>query len=157
EFVGKGGKRHEVEIDDRRLARLLRAMHQLPGQRLFQYRDADGALQPVDSSMVNAYLHDRMGAAFTAKDFRTWGATLSAFRLLAATPPPAEASERALAGMQKQVIAEVASTLGNTVSVCRKSYIDPCVFDGWQDGSLQRAAARARGPRQWETAARSFL
>src|SRR5690554_2537585 len=156
-FTGKGGKRHEVGIDDRRLAKMLRAMHQLPGQRLFQYRDHAGELQPVDSTMVNAYLQERMGAPFTAKDFRTWGATLAAFRLLAASPPSAGASGRALAAMQQQVVAEVAALLGNTVTVCRKSYIDPCVFDGWQDGSLERAAARARGPRQWETAARRFL
>ncbi|MGY1457462.1 MULTISPECIES: DNA topoisomerase IB [unclassified Luteimonas] len=156
-FTGKGGKQHDIGIDDRRLARMLRSMHQLPGQRLFQYRDDAGELQPVDSSMVNGYLQDRMGAPFTAKDFRTWGATLAAFRLLAATPPPEDASERALAGLQQQVIAEVAAMLGNTVSVCRKSYIDPCVFEGWQDGSLERAAARASGARQWESAARRFL
>jgi DNA topoisomerase-1 len=157
QFTGKGGKQHDVGIDDRRLVKLLRSMHQLPGQRLFQYRDDDGALSPVDSSMVNAYLQERMGAAFTAKDFRTWGATLAAFRLLAASPPPADAGERSLAGVQQHVIAEVAALLGNTVAVCRKSYIDPCVFAGWQDGSLERAAARARGPRQWESAARRFL
>jgi DNA topoisomerase-1 len=156
-FTGKGGKQHDVGIDDRRLARLLRSMHQLPGQRLFQYRDDEGTLCPVDSSMVNTYLQQRMGAAFTAKDFRTWGATLAAFQLLAAIPPPADASERAIAGLQQQVVGDVASRLGNTATVCRKSYIDPCVFTGWQDGRLARAAARARGPRQWETAARRFL
>jgi DNA topoisomerase IB len=156
-FTGKGGKQHDIGIEDRRLARMLRSMHQLPGQRLFQYRDDAGELQPVDSSMVNGYLQECMGAPFTAKDFRTWGATLAAFRLLAAAPAPEDASERALAGLQQGVVAEVAAMLGNTVSVCRKSYIDPCVFEGWQDGTLERAAARATGARQWETAARRFL
>ena len=157
QFTGKGGKRHDVEVDDQRLARMLRAMHQLPGQRLFQYTGDDGELHPVDSSMVNAYLRERMGADFTAKDFRTWGATLAAFRLLAGSPPPDGASGRALAQIQQQVLGEVSGLLGNTVSVCRKSYVDPCVFDGWQDGSLVRAASRARGERQWEAAARRFL
>ena len=156
-FSGKGGKQYDVGIDDRRLARLLRAMHQLPGQRLFQYRDDAGDLSPVDSSMVNAYLRERTGADFTAKDFRTWGATLAAFRLLAATPPPEDAGDRVLADIQQQVLAGVSTLLGNTVAVCRTSYVDPCVFEGWRDGSLARAAASARGPRQWEAAARRFL
>src|SRR5690606_9104155 len=157
QFTGKGGKRHDVEVDDRRLARMLRAMHQLPGQRLFQYTGEDGEPHPVDSSMVNAYLRERMGADFTAKDFRTWGATLEAFRLLAASPPPDDASGRALTAIQQEVLGQVSGLLGNTVAVGRKSYVDPCVFAGWQDGSLARAALRARGARQWEEAARRYL
>ena len=157
QFTGKGGKRHDVELNDRRLARMLRSMHQLPGQRLFQYTGEDGEPHPIDSSMVNDYLGERMGPGFTAKDFRTWGATLEAFRLLAASPPPADASGRALAAIQQSVLGEVSALLGNTVAVCRKSYVDPCVFEGWQDGSLARAAGQARGARQWEAAARRFL
>ena len=157
QFTGKGGKRHEVDVDDRRLARMLRAMHQLPGQRLFQYIGDDGDAHPVDSSMVNDYLRERMGAEFTAKDFRTWGGTLAAFRLLAASPPPAAADAGTLAGIQKEVLGEVSCLLGNTVAVCRTSYVDPCVFEGWQDGSLARTAGQARGRRQWEQAARRFL
>lgn len=157
QFTGKGGKRHEVELGDRRLVRMLRAMHQLPGQRLFQYTGEDGAPHPVDSSMVNEYLRERMGEGFTAKDFRTWGATLEAFRLLAATPPPDDASGRALASIQQSVLGQVSALLGNTVAVCRRSYVDPCVFEGWADGRLARAAAGARGPRQWEAAARRYL
>ncbi|NLA67289.1 MAG: DNA topoisomerase IB [Gammaproteobacteria bacterium] len=153
-FTGKGGREYDVAVDDRRLARLLRAVHQLPGQRLFQYVD-DGTPRPVDSAMVNAYLQSRMGAAFTAKDFRTWGATLAAFRILAGTPCPGGAREAA--AIEQQAVAAVAALLGNTVAVCRKSYIDPCVAEGWRDGSLARAAAGARGPRQWEAAARRFL
>ena len=143
QFKGKGGRPLEVELDDPRLARMVRGLHQLPGQHLFQYRDSEGRPQPVDSSMVNAYLREKMGAPFTAKDFRTWGATLGAFRLLAATPLPEDASEAALARLRQQVVVDIAQTLGNTPAVCRSSYIDPCVFDGWQDGSLARAASRA--------------
>src|SRR5690606_35604934 len=133
-------------------------------QALFQYRDDDGKLRPVDSGEVNDYLRERMGEDFTAKDFRTWGGTLAAFQRLARTPLPedADASESALAALEKAVVCEAAAVLGNTPTVCRKAYIDPCVFTGWRDGSLQRAAAAAgsngaRGERQWEQATLRFL
>ncbi|WP_208002260.1 DNA topoisomerase IB [Luteimonas yindakuii] len=161
-FRGKGGLDHDLEIDDAQLVKLVRACQELPGQALFQYHDDAGTLQPVDSSDVNAYLREATGEQFTAKDFRTWGATLEAFRILATTPlpPPSRTgapSERALAQAKNAVVAEVASVLCNTPSVCRKAYIDPRVFAGWEDGSLARAAATARGARQWEQAALKFL
>lgn len=161
-FRGKAGAEHELVLDDEQLARQVRRLHQLPGQDLFQYRDEDGELQPVDSGEVNDYLHRAMGEAFSAKDFRTWGGTLAAFRILASTPLPegrdgGEPSERAIAGTLREVVCEVSRKLGNTPSVCRKAYIDPVVFEGWREGRLQRYAARARGPRQWEQAALRFL
>jgi len=156
-FTGKGGLANDIEIDDARLVKLIRSVQQLPGQALFQYRDDEGALQPVESGEVNAYLHDAMGENFTAKDFRTWGGTLGAFQRLARVDLPDPASERALVQLQNGVIAEVAKALGNTVAVCRKAYIDPAVFAGWRDGSLQRATGGARGERQWEQAALKFL
>jgi len=156
-FRGKGGQVHEIEVDDRRLARLIRRCQQLPGQALFQYRDDDGELQPVDSGMVNDYLRQAMGEDFTAKDFRTWGGTLAAVQRLARTPLPEQRSERALAAVRNEVVCAVAAALGNTPAVCRKSYIDPCVFAGWEDGSLQRSSEAARGERQWEQAALKFL
>ncbi|MDH5830976.1 DNA topoisomerase IB [Luteimonas sp. M1R5S18] len=156
QFVGKGGRAHEAGIQDRRLLQLVRQMHELPGQRLFQYRDDDGTLVPVDSADVNDYLREAMGASFTAKDFRTWGATEAAFRQLAGTV--VEEGERiTVVGVRKQVVEAVASMLGNTPTVCRKSYVDPRVFDGWEDGRLQRAAKHVRGPRQWEGALLRFL
>lgn len=155
-FRGKSGQAHEVDVDDRHLVKLIRGCQQLPGQALFQYRDDEGAVQPVDSSMVNDYLHDAMGEDFSAKDFRTWGGTLEAIRQLAITELPEPSSERALAALQKQVVCEVATLLGNTPSVCRKSYIDPCVFDGWRAGSL-KALAGLRGERQWEQATLKVL
>lgn len=157
QFKGKGGKTHDAGIDDRRLVKIVRAMHELPGQRLFQYRDDDGNLRPLDSSDANDYLRERMGGPFTAKDFRTWGATATAFRLLAATPVPEDATKREIAGVERDVVDAVAEMLGNTPAVCRKSYIDPRVFDGWQDGRLHRAAQGARGPRQWEAATLRYL
>ncbi|HEY5971955.1 MAG TPA: DNA topoisomerase IB [Pseudoxanthomonas sp.] len=156
-FNGKGGQAQDIEVDDRRLVKLIRGVQQLPGQALFQYRDDGGGLQPVGSGEVNDYLRAVMGEAFTAKDFRTWGGTLAAFQRLAATPLPEEIDEHALKQLQNEVVKEVADALGNTPAVCRKAYLDPCVFTGWRDGSLQRVANGARGERQWEQAALKFL
>ena len=162
-FRGKGGQMQEALVDDPRLARLVKACQELPGQQLFQYRDAGGRVRPLGSGDVNAYLRRATGADFTAKDIRTWGATLLAFRRLAATPLPEPAagrqapSARALAQVCNEVACEVAAALGNTPAVCRKAYIDPRVFEAWEAGRLGRAAARARGPRQWERAACRFL
>ncbi len=160
-FRGKGGQEHDVVLDDARLVRLMRRCQQLPGQLLFQYRDEEGNLQPVGSGEVNDYLREAMGDEFTAKDFRTWGGTLVAIRLLAGQEVPrrddGEVNVTALASLRKAVIADVAATLGNTPAVCRKSYIDPVVFDCWEDGRLQRAVANARGERQWEQAALRLL
>ena len=161
-FRGKSGQEQEVVLDDTRLARLVRACRELPGQALFQYRNDAGEVVPVDSGEVNEYLRQATGAEFSAKDFRTWGGTLAAFQRLARTTLPYRADgrlagERALAGLEKAVVREVAEALGNTPTVCRKSYIDPAVFSGWRAGRLQRVAARCRGERQWETAALRFL
>ncbi len=161
-FRGKGGLEHDIVLDDARLVKLVRHCQQLPGQSLFQYQDDDGNVQPVDSGQVNDHLRNAMGDAFTAKDFRTWGGTLVAFRAFALTTLPYKAdgsapSERALAGLQNAVVKEVAHALGNTPAVCRKSYIDPAIFAGWRDGSLVRAATGAKGERQWEQATLKFL
>ncbi len=157
-FRGKGGIEHDVVLTDARLAGLLRHCQQLPGQHLFQYQDDEGRAQPVDSGTVNEYLRGAMGAAFTAKDFRTWGGTLAAIRLLAEMPWDEEGvSQRAMASMRKSVETEVARQLGNTPAVCRKSYIDPRVYDAWQRGWLARASAGVRGPRQWEALALKLL
>ena len=99
-FRGKGGVPHEIEIDDARLARIVRRCHQLPGQRLFQFVDADGSQHPVDSDQVNAYLREVTGADFTAKDFRTWGATTRAIELLARTPLTGRSQRACLQGLR---------------------------------------------------------
>jgi DNA topoisomerase IB len=161
-FRGKSGQEQEVVLDDKRLARLVRSCRHRPGQALFQYRDDDGALVPVDSGEVNEYLRQATGAEFSAKDFRTWGGTLAAFQRLARTTLPyradgSPAGERAFAGLEKAVVREVAQALGNTPTVCRKSYIDPAVFSGWREGRLQAIAADCRGESQWEAAALRFL
>lgn len=81
---------------------------------------------------------------------------MAALRQFAATALPEAPSERALAALQKEVVCEVATLLGNTPAVCRKAYIDPSVFDGWRDGSLAKLAG-LRGQRQWEQATLKFL
>jgi len=160
-FRGKSGLEHDVVLDDARLTRLMRRCQQLPGQMLFQYLDDDGQQQPVDSGMVNDYLREAMGADFTAKDFRTWGGTLVAIRQLAQREVPlredGEVKVTAVPAVRNEVIRDVAQLLGNTPAVCRKSYIDPTVFECWEDGRLQRAVANARGERQWEQAALRLL
>lgn len=157
-FRGKGGIEHDIVLDDARLVRLVQHCQQLPGQHLFQYRDDDGGLHPVGSGEVNDYLREAMGEAFTAKDFRTWGGTLAAIRLLADMPWDADgASQRAMAAMRKSVEIDVARQLGNTPAVCRKSYIDPRVYAAWGQGWLARASTGVRGPRQWEALALKLL
>lgn len=149
-FRGKSGKQHELVVDDRRMARLLRRFQQLPGRALFQYIDHEGERQAVDSAMVNDYLHAAMGSDFTAKDFRTWGGTVHAVAELLREVPsctrrgPTEAAAR-------QAVKRVAAVLGNTPTVCRNSYIHPRVFECWHEGKLMELPpALARQPRKLE-------
>ena len=158
-FVGKGGAVHEIAVGDRRLARLVRRCQELPGQRLFQYVDDSGETRPIDSDQVNAYLKECMGEDFTAKDFRTWNATLRAIQIMHSTPLPQRMSERALAGCIAQAVKQVAAGLRNTPTVCRKSYINPIVFDAWRCGALHDAIREqiARAPRKAERIVATFL
>jgi DNA topoisomerase I len=130
-FRGKGGKVHTVQVSDRRLARLVKRCRDLPGQELFQYLDEEGEPQPIDSADVNEYLRMISGEDFTAKDFRTWAGTLVASRGLLKAEAP-EAKRDAKAPMM-EAIAAVAHELGNTIAVCRKSYIHPWVLGAYQD------------------------
>jgi DNA topoisomerase-1 len=142
QFKGKGGAEHDVLVDDARLAKLVRRCQELPGQALFQYLDEQGDTRAIDSGQVNDYLRERMGGEFTAKDFRTWHATLHALTLLNGVPLPEKPSEAALRRCMNAVVKDVASGLRNTPAVCRKSYINPAVFIAWQNGELRRRAAR---------------
>ena len=158
-FRGKGGTEHDLQVDDKRLVRIVRRCRSIPGQQLFQYLDEAGHRHGVDSGMVNDYLREVTGEAFTAKDFRTWGATLRAIALMACTPLPEPASERALKSCIVAAIREVATELRNTPAVCRKSYINPVVFTAWRDGHLHRVvgADLANAPRRAEKSALRFL
>jgi DNA topoisomerase IB len=158
-FAGKGGADHEIAIGDKRLARLVRHCHQLPGQQLFQYVDQAGEPHPVDSDQVNGYLKESMGDDFTAKDFRTWNATLRAIQIMRATPLPEHSSERALASCVVEAVKRVAAELRNTPAVCRKSYINPIVFDTWRCGALHARISEEiiRAPRKAERLVSAFL
>ena len=158
-FRGKSGQEQDIALDDGRLARIVRKVQQLPGQRLFQYLDDEGERQPVDSGMVNDYLRTACGEDFSAKDFRTWGGTTYAAGVLACTPLPDTGGEQARRHALVLAIKEVAHVLGNTPAVCRKSYIHPEVFEGWTDGSLHQAitVACAAHPRKLEQATLRYL
>ncbi|MDO9474376.1 MAG: DNA topoisomerase IB [Caulobacter sp.] len=133
-FRGKSGKDHCTGFHDRRLARVVGKCAELRGQRLFQYVDEDGVAQAVTSGDVNDYLHEVLGADFTAKDFRTWFGTLAAARSLSQQPTPDGdiAARRAL----NACIGEVAGLLGNTVAVCRSAYVHPRLIDLFSAGRL---------------------
>jgi DNA topoisomerase-1 len=135
-FVGKGDKRHEVEVQDRRLASLVRRCRQLPGQLLFQWEDDDGQLRPVRSDDVNDALRTLTGLDVTAKTFRTWHASVGAATLLAGHPVPG--SERAATSAVVEVCEEVATALGNTRTVARRSYVHPAVTAAFDEGLLHR-------------------
>lgn len=162
-FRGKSGQDREVEMDDQRLVRIVRRVQHLPGQRLFQYIDDNDQLQPVDSGMVNEYLHACCGNGatheFSAKDFRTWGGTVHAARILAGTPHPDGGGKKAWQSTLAKAVEEVATILGNTPAVCRKSYIHPRVLEGWSNGSLHEAIplAVAAHPRKLERRLLQFL
>src|SRR5690606_4199778 len=145
-FRGKAGQPQEAVIDDRRLARLVRRCRELPGQCLFQYRDDDGNVQPVQSNQVNDYLQEVMGEAFTAKDFRTWGGTVAAMRALAGLGEAAKV-ERECAAQQVQGGREVAALRGHTPAVCRQAYIDPPVLHGSAARPISTPASSPAGAR----------
>jgi DNA topoisomerase-1 len=143
EFKGKSGKQHAVELEDKRLARIVKQCQDIPGQELFQYLDDDGARHAIESADVNDYLREISGGDFTAKDFRTWNGTVLAMRYLrlCEAPSSANAGKRLVAGAIKNVAAE----LGNTPAVCRKAYVHPVVVNAYLDGSLAPEAGAAEG------------
>jgi len=134
-FKGKSGKQHDVEVDDPRLVRVVRQCLDIPGQELFQWLDDDDQAHVVDSDDVNRYLKEISGEDFTAKDFRTWSATVLAARLLRATGPVD--SDRKAKTEVARVIKQVAAQLRNTPAVCRKSYIHPRVIEYYVGGYIK--------------------
>jgi DNA topoisomerase-1 len=135
EFRGKSGIAHSVSVNDPAVARIVRRCADIPGQELFQWVDEEGQRHRIDSADVNEYLREVTGGPFTAKDFRTWFATIEALQILRKTPldGPAEAKKQVVA-----TIALVARRLGNTPTICRKCYIHPEVLTAYTDGRLLR-------------------
>jgi DNA topoisomerase-1 len=133
-FLGKSKTKHRIEIHDRRLARVVARIQDLPGQELFHYLDEEGASRTVSSADVNAYLLDISGQHFTAKDFRTWWGSLLAFVELSQleTPRVSKATKRAIS----EAMTHVAKQLGNTPAICRKCYVHPRVVEAFGTGAL---------------------
>lgn len=147
-FTGKSGKEHDVVLHDRRVARTVARCQDLPGQQLFQYVDAD-AVRAVDSRDVNDYIRSVTHTDFTAKTFRTWGASALTFELLHGVDPPSSPTEATR--QVREAVKETAARLRNTAAVCRRSYVHPVVIEAHTDGTLQ-AITNGRHPaatRRW--------
>jgi DNA topoisomerase-1 len=136
-FRGKSGVFHDIELHDRRLAKIIARTRELPGQELFQYIDKDGARHSVDSSDVNDYLRTITGEEYTAKDFRTWSGTVLA--ALALQEFEKFDSETQAKKNIVRAIESVAAKLGNTPSICRKCYVHPAVLEAYLEGSVLAA------------------
>jgi DNA topoisomerase-1 len=133
-FTGKGGKQWSLRVRDRRIAKIIKACQELPGQELLQYIDEQGHCQDVTSTDVNEYLKAITGKDITAKDFRTWAGTVLAAMTLSELQSfdSAAQAKRNL----RSAIEKVSARLGNTPTICRKCYIHPEVLNSYMDGNL---------------------
>src|SRR5690606_24868977 len=162
-FIGKSGKEWQLKVSDRRIVSVARAIQELPGQRLFQYLDEDGARREIRSQDVNDYIREITGPDFTSKHFRTWGATVLALSELAMIDLPATRRDQVMA--MNAVLDKVARTLRNTRAVCRQCYVHPQVLEAWQEGRLcqevrdlrRRARRPLKGLATGESAALRWL
>ena len=147
QFKGKSGVRQEVSVVDRRVARIVQRCQELPGQRLFQFLDENDELQHLRSEHVNDYLRTLCGEDFTAKDFRTWHASVCAMELALAARCAQQQDAQLSTAAINDIVKQVAQRLGNTSSVCRKFYIHPEVlnFCQRQAADAGHAARRKRG------------
>jgi DNA topoisomerase-1 len=142
-FRGKSGVEHAIDLQDKRLAKVIRSCQELPEQELFEYVDEEGGRHPISSSDVNQYLKEISGKDFTAKDFRTWAGTVmaaSALQAFEACTSESQAKRNVVAAIES-----VAKKLGNTKAVCRKCYVHPAVLEAYVDGTLADALRQAIG------------
>ncbi len=140
-FRGKGGKMSDVQLSDRKLARIVARCQDLPGQDLFTYLDEEGEPHTVDSADVNDYLREITGQDFSAKDFRTWaGTVLAAWALRELTEFDSEAQAKKNVVRAVETVAE---RLGNTPAVSRRSYVHPTVIDAYLEGDVAREVREA--------------
>lgn len=154
-FTGKSGKSWRLTLKDRRVAKIVKAAQDLPGQRLFQYEDDEGAARSVNSTDVNGYLRDISGREISAKDFRTWGGTvLAAAELSAFEKPDTKAVAKANI---KAAIDDVAGSLNNTPAICRKCYVHPAVLEAYENGDFRLRKANRVGLSEHEASVLNFL
>ncbi len=138
-FTGKHHIVHEMKITDANLKRICRRCQELPGQMLFQYINGDGEPKPVTSTDVNDYIKEATGGDFTAKHFRTWGASVIAFEQMLKKAENARISV-------KTVVEPVAEALGNTPAISRKSYVHPKLLDAVKDDARDPLDGMQRPP-----------
>lgn len=144
DFTGKSGVERHIDLKNPRLARLVKACQELPGQHLFQYEDEEGNAKAIESGDVNGYLRTIAGEEYSAKDFRTWAGTVAAVEALHETltalraeqEKKEEISEKEREKHLVAMVKEVAEVLGNTPAVCRKYYIHPAIFDAYLSDTL---------------------
>ena len=143
EFVGKSGVERDVTVKNKQLAEIVKACEEIPGQTLFQYFDESGHRQSIESGDVNDYLHEVLGDRFTAKDFRTWGGTVTAAQTLhdLAVEQPTE-DEKTLDHNIVETVKIAAQRLGNRPATCRKYYIHPSVLRAYRAGQIEDAIAQ---------------
>jgi DNA topoisomerase-1 len=140
EFKGKSSVQHTIDIQDKRLAKIIKSCQELPEQELFEYIDPDGSRHDITSSDVNGYLQEITGKDFTAKDFRTWAGTI-----LAATALQGFGKCKSEAQAKRNIVTaieSVAKELGNTKAVCRKCYIHPLILEMYTNGTFARTFAK---------------
>jgi len=139
-FVGKSGRPHEIDLNAPRIADVIRACQDLPGRDLFQFQEPEGTVRDITAGDVNGYLTELAAAPVTAKEFRTWGATVLLHAALLRRPR--RGGERQQARHLRSALAEVAKVLGNTVAVCRNSYIHPALPRVYLAGGLRPVSWR---------------
>jgi len=161
-FEGKSGKKHQIDVQDRYLARIVRRCREIPGYELFQYVDESGDRQSISSTDVNEYLREISGEDFTAKDFRTWAGTVLAAMFLRTSEGASSQTEAKRNVVH--AIEQVADRLGNTPAICRKCYVHPAILDAYMDGEFLddleyhgHVAAGLRGLDAAEKAVLGFL
>lgn len=135
-FKGKKGIDHDITLNNRHLAKAVKACRDIPGKELFQYYDEEGNKHPIDSGMVNNYIKNAMGGDYTAKDFRTWAGTLkilSAFKVIGEAATEADCKKNIIAALD-----EVSKQLGNTRTVCKKYYVHPGIIELYEKNTLQK-------------------
>jgi DNA topoisomerase I len=150
-YNGKHGIKRTVTIADRNLVRIAKRTQDLPGQNLFEFCDEEGCVRPVTSSDVNEYIRDAMGEDFTAKDFRTWGASVIAFETMIE-----RAGEIGRVRLNS-IIEPVAEALGNTAAISRKSYVHPALIEAAKDAGAIGERKLPRATKYLSSAERGLI